>query len=153
MRDVVASYVYSNTLTVLQVTGKILREALEQCATYFDRDGEGRMVVSEHFLRPKEAHFNYDYFAGIDVRFDVSRPRGRRVVKLERNGKPILPEDTFSLVMNNYRATGSGDFDCYVGCPVLREIQTDVSELIIRYLSENGTIEIPTPNPILISDE
>ena len=35
VRDVVASYPFSNTLVVLQVTGRVLRAALEQCATYF----------------------------------------------------------------------------------------------------------------------
>ena len=67
---------------------------------------------------------------------------------MARQGKPIQPEDRFTLVMNNYRATGSGDFECYVGCPVLREVQTEVSELIIQYLAEHDTIEIPIPMKI-----
>lgn len=145
VRDVVSTYVYSNTLAVLRVTGKVLREALEQCATYFDRTPEGKLTISEPFLRPKEAHFNYDFFMGIEYAFDLSRPKGQRVCRLEREGRPIAPEEEFSLVMNNYRATGSGDFECYVGCPVIRDIQTEVSELIIRYLAEHPMIQIPDP--------
>ncbi|MBQ9252922.1 MAG: bifunctional metallophosphatase/5'-nucleotidase [Clostridia bacterium] len=148
VRDVVASYVYSNTLAVLEVTGETLRQALEQCASYFDWDEEGRLCIAEPFLRPKEAHFNYDFFAGLEYRFDLSQPRGQRVKMMARQGKPIQPEDRFTLVMNNYRATGSGDFECYVGCPVLREVQTEVSELIIQYLAEHDTIEIPIPMKI-----
>jgi 2',3'-cyclic-nucleotide 2'-phosphodiesterase/3'-nucleotidase len=45
VRDVVSTYVYSNTLAVLRVTGKVLREALEQCATYFDRTPEGKLTI------------------------------------------------------------------------------------------------------------
>ena len=89
--------------------------------------------------------FNYDFFMGIEYAFDLSRPKGQRVCRLEREGRPIGPEEEFSLVMNNYRATGSGDFECYVGCPVIREIQTEVSELIIRYLAEHPMIQIPDP--------
>ena len=36
VRDVVATYVYPNTLKVLEVTGSILRQGLEQCARYFN---------------------------------------------------------------------------------------------------------------------
>ena len=82
---------------------------------------------------------------GIEYAFDLSRPKGQRVCRLEREGRPIGPEEEFSLVMNNYRATGSGDFECYVGCPVIRDIQTEVSELIIRYLAEHPMIQIPDP--------
>ena len=44
VRDIVSSYVYSNTLVVLEVTGAVLREALEQCATYFDIDDAGNVI-------------------------------------------------------------------------------------------------------------
>lgn len=150
VRDVVASYVYPNTLKVLQVTGRVLREALEQCASYFDRDRDGRMAIHAHFLRPKEAHYNYDYFAGIEYTFDVSRPVGRRVVSLTRNGQPIEDAQRLTLCMCDYRATGAGDFDCYLPCPVVREIQTDVSELLLRYLETHPYIEVSDAHPLRV---
>ncbi len=146
VRDVVASYTYSNTLVVLEVTGEILRLALEQCATYFDATG-GTVRIAEHFLLPKEAHYNYDFFYGIAYEFDLRNPAGRRVTKLMRNGKPVAQADKMTLVMNNYRATGAGDFDFYKGLPRAKEIQTEVSELILNYLSARGTVEIPDKPP------
>ena len=150
VRDVVASYVYPNTLKVLEVTGAVLRRALEQCARYFDRDEFGHVTVSPAFLRPKEAHYNYDFFAGINYTFDLSRPAGERVVSLMRGGRPVEDTQVLTLCMCDYRATGAGDFDCYVGCRVVREIQTDISELILKYLETHSPVEIPPTHPLTV---
>ena len=146
VRDVVASYVYSNTLVVLEVTGAVLKLALEQCARYFAVEG-GQVSIAESFLSPKVAHYNYDYFAGIDYVFDLSKPDGERVVSLTRDGQPVQPEDKLTLVMCDYRATGAGDFDFYCDCPRVRDIQTEVSELILNYLVEHPYVEIPQAHP------
>ncbi|MDD3335717.1 MAG: bifunctional UDP-sugar hydrolase/5'-nucleotidase [Eubacteriales bacterium] len=145
VRDVVASYIYSNTLVVLEVTGFILRQALEQCATYFEVQPDGSVAISDHFLRPKEAHYNYDYFYGLEYQFDLSHPKGSRLVYLKRKGKPIQDEDKMTLCMSNYRATGAGDFDFYLRCPRVREIQTEISELILTYFSQHPTVEVSKP--------
>ena len=79
VRDVVASYPFANTLIVLQVTGRVLRAALEQCATYFQTSGRGEITIGDAFIRPKEAHYNYDYFYGIQYTFDLHNPIGERV--------------------------------------------------------------------------
>ena len=149
VRDVVASYVYSNTLVVLEVTGRVLRQALEQCARYFDVTAAG-VRVARAFLEPKEAHFNYDYFSGIEYTFDLSRPEGSRVTVLTRNGRPVEDADRMTLVTCDYRATGAGDFGMYVGCRRVREIQTEVRELIIDYIIEKRRVEIPDAHPIRV---
>lgn len=150
VRDVVASYIYSNTLVVFEVTGEVLREALEQCATYFDVDESGNIAIAESFLRPKEAHYNYDYFSGLSYTFDLSKPVRQRVVSMQRNGQDIQPEDRFTLVMCNYRATGAGDFECYLRCPRVKEMQTEVSELILNYLTGHPFVDIPDGHPIRV---
>ena len=146
VRDVVASYVYSNTLVVLEVTGAVLKLALEQCARYFAVQ-DGQVRIAESFLSPKVAHYNYDYFASIDYVFDLQKPEGERVVSLTRGGQPVQPEDKLTLVMCDYRATGAGDFDFYCDCPRVRDIQTEVSELILNYLVEHPYVEIPQVHP------
>lgn len=147
VRDVVASYVYSNTLVVLEVTGSILKLALEQCARYFAVDTDGNVRIAESFLSPKVAHYNYDYFSGVDYVFDLTKPDGERVISLTRGGQPVQPDDKLTLVMCDYRSTGAGDFDFYCDCPRVRDIQTEVSELILSYLVEHPFVEIPTGHP------
>ncbi|HPJ01504.1 MAG TPA: bifunctional UDP-sugar hydrolase/5'-nucleotidase [Candidatus Limiplasma sp.] len=150
VRDVVSSYPFANTLVVLRVTGQVLKTALEQCATYFKVSDTGKITIGDFFTKPKEAHYNYDYFAGIAYTFDLRKPIGERVVNLTYQGSPVTPDNSFSLVMNNYRATGAGGFDCYLPCPREKEIQTEVSELILNYLSEHTPIQIPDSNPYTI---
>ena len=147
VRDVMASYVYANTLMVLEATGAVLKSALEQCARYFAVDGNGHVSIADSFLRPKEAHYNYDYFSGVEYVFDLTRPEGDRVVSLTRHGKPVLPEDRLTLCLCDYRATGAGDFEMYCDCPRVKAIQTEVSELILNYLLEHPFIEIPDGHP------
>ena len=147
VRDVVASYVYSNTLVVLEVTGTVLRSALEQCARYFTVNQDGSVSITESFLRPKEAHYNFDYFYGIEYTFDLKKEPGQRVVSMTRNGQEIQFEDRLTLVMCDYRATGAGDFDCYRNCTRIRDIQTEVSELILSYLFEHPYVELPEMHP------
>ena len=150
VRDVVASYVYANTLKVLQVNGAILRQALEQCARYFEHNSQGLLTVNPSFLLPNEAHFNYDYFSGINYVFDLSRPAGHRVVSITRGGQPVTDAQTFTLCMCDYRATGAGDFDFFRSCPVVQDIQTDISELILRYLETHDLVEIPSNHPLTV---
>jgi 2',3'-cyclic-nucleotide 2'-phosphodiesterase / 3'-nucleotidase len=154
VRDVVSSYPFSNTLFVLRVTGQVLKVALEQCASYFQVAADRALSIGDFFLKPKEAHYNYDYFAGITYAFDLRKPVGERVTKLEYQGKPVLPGDSFSLVMNNYRITGAGGFDCYLPCPREKEILTEVSELILNYLGSHPMVQIPddTPYSVILPD-
>ncbi len=155
VRDVVASYPFANTLAVLNVTGRTLRLALEQCASYFQVFTDGSLGIDDFFTKPKEAHYNYDYFYGIEYAFDLRRPAGTRVTTLARHGKPILADDSLTLVMNNYRATGAGGFDCYKPCLRVREIQTEVSELLLDYLQTHSPVDVSdtTPYTVCMPDE
>ena len=105
------------------------------------------MRISPHFLEPKEAHYNYDYFSSVSYVFDQRRPVGGRVVSLLRNGRPVGEQEKLTLCLCDYRATGAGDFDFYRDCPRIREIQVGISELILNYLREHETVEIPPEHP------
>lgn len=140
VRDVVSTYVYANTLVVKRLDAAAMKAVLERCAAYFDvRDGQIR--ISEDFLKPKVAHYNYDFFLGVEYEFDLNRPVGDRVTKLTIGGKPYT--DTHTVVMNNYRATGSGGYDVLRSCPTIREDSTSVSEWIIRYLDRRDCVTVP----------
>ncbi|WP_442603140.1 bifunctional metallophosphatase/5'-nucleotidase [Paenibacillus sp. KN14-4R] len=141
MREVVANYIYPNTLKVIRVTGQDVLDALEHSAAYFaPYTGDG-IRVSDAFLYPKPQHYNYDMWAGIDYEINISRAVGERVTKLEYKGKPIDLNGHYDVVMNNYRASGGGNYTMFQGKPVIRDIPTDVSELIVSYMMERGTVE------------
>jgi 2',3'-cyclic-nucleotide 2'-phosphodiesterase/3'-nucleotidase len=145
MRDIVSNYIYPNTLKVIRITGKDMKDALERSASYFMVDSEGELAVNPTFTTPKPQHYNYDMWEGIDYLLDVRKPIGSRVVKLERNGSPVNMEAEYDVVMNNYRAGGGGDYTMYHNKPVIKDIPMDMSELIATYILEKKLIE-PTVN-------
>ncbi|THF83521.1 bifunctional metallophosphatase/5'-nucleotidase [Cohnella fermenti] len=140
MREIVANYIYPNTLKVLRVSGQDIKDALERAAAYFEWTGsEAR--VSAGFSDPKPQHYNYDMWEGIEYELDIARPLGDRVVKLEQDGKPLDPAGEYDVAMNNYRAVGGGEYPMFKDKPVVRDITVDVSELLAGYILEKGTIK------------
>ena len=137
-RDILNAYPYTNTLTVLEITGAVLRRAMERSAEYFTRNADGSLRVSDCFLEPKVEHYNYDYYAGVTYAYDIARPVGERVVELIFNGTPVKDTDVFTACLSSYRASGTGGYDGYVGCPIVREIGTEMSDLLLDYFKRYG---------------
>ncbi len=131
-RDIVSTYVYPNTLVVKEITGTVLKAYLEKCAEYFMVQ-DGSIIVNPEYDEPKAQHFNYDMVDGIEYTLKISNPIGQRVTQCSYLGKPVLSEDVFSLVINNYRANGGGNFDMIVSCPTLSEINIDMTDIMAAY--------------------
>lgn len=141
IRDIVSTYIYSNTLVVLEITGAGLKQYIERSAEYFDFDN-GVIDCSVEFMRPKVQHYNYDYFSGIDYVIDVSKPIGSRVLSIQYDGREIKPEETFSLCINSYRHSGAGEYPMLPDLPVLKDIQEDVADAIIEYILSHPEVHI-----------
>lgn len=130
-RDVLNTYRFPNTTVVLEIDGKTLRAVLEQNFSYIEYDGSYK--ISKKFLEPKEEHYNFDYFYGIDFEKDLTKKVGERIGKIFFKGKEVKDKDTFSLVMNNYRATGAGGFDMYKNLRVIKNYDKETSEILLDY--------------------
>lgn len=140
-RDILSNFIYPNTLTVLRLTGKDIREALEQSANYFQYGASGHLEINPAYIEPKPQHYNYDMWEGIQYELHVARPAGQRVLHLMYQGQPVEDSKEYDVVMNNYRASGGGDFEMYKGKPVIKEITTDMSEIVTAYIEQRGRIE------------
>lgn len=130
-RDVLNTYRFPNTTVVLEIDGKSLRDALEQNFSYIEYDGSYK--IAKKFLEPKEEHYNFDYFYGIDYEKDLTEKVGERIGKIFFRGKEVKDNDKFSIVMNNYRATGAGGFDMYKDLKVLKNYDKETTEIILDY--------------------
>ena len=144
VRDVVSTYIYSNTLVVLELTRETLRRYMERSAEYFDHDAQGKLVISDAFLRPKIEHYNYDRFSGVDYVFDTTRPVGQRVTSIRVDGRELEEGETVSVCINSYRSSGAGGYEMLVGQKVLRDIQVDVADSMIEYITKNPDIHVDT---------
>lgn len=141
-RDVLAAYPYPNTLAVLQITGAILRKVIERSAEYFDFDSDGNLCISDSFLKPKIEHYNYDYYAGVEYVINVSKPIGDRVVELKYQGRPVNDYEKFSICLNNYRASGTGGYSVYTQCPILKEINIEMADLILEFFKHTPKVSL-----------
>lgn len=144
VRDVVSTYIYTNTLVVLEMHRAQLKQYMERSAEYFDHDAEGKLIISDEFLRPKVQHYNYDYFSGVDYVIDTTRPRGERVTGIRLNGREMDENETVSVCINSYRSSGAGDYDFLVGQKVIADIQTDVADAMIEYIVKHPQIHVDT---------
>ena len=142
--DLLAAYPFANTLLKVRITGKMLRDAMERSAGYFDTEN-GNVIISDRFTIPKEEHYNYDFYRGVSYSSDIGKPLGKRVVRLMLGGIDLLkePEHEFTMALNSYRATGTGGYGVYRKAEVLERYGDDVQDLLIDAISSAGTLPVP----------
>lgn len=142
-RDIIATYPYPNTLVVCEINGRQLKTAMERSAEYFSyKKDEGAVCVDKSFLLPKEEHYNYDYYMGVTYEIHPENPKGERITKLAYRGHPVEANEKFTLCLNNYRYSGAGGYDVYKECPLIKEINVEMAELIMEYFHENPCVII-----------
>lgn len=151
MRDIVSTYVFPNTLCVVGMKGNDVKAMLELCAEYFDVK-DGQFCVSHRFLEPKPAHYNYDMFDGEGVSYTihVNREISNRVTDIKIKGEPIDFEKEYSVVVNNYRAAGGGNFDMFERSRMIHDLQRDVVECIAQYILDKKTIHVEHEDNITV---
>ena len=142
VRDIIATYPYPNTLIVCRISGKQLKQVMERSAEYFAVATDGTVQVAESFLVPKVEHYNYDYYMGAAYEIDPAAPVGNRIKNLTYQRKTVTDTDSFTLCLNNYRYSGAGGYEVYTECELVREINTEMVELILEYFKENPYVEV-----------
>ncbi|MDX6445574.1 MAG: 5-nucleotidase / UDP-sugar diphosphatase [Blastocatellia bacterium] len=93
-RDVLSTLPYNNRVVKLQLTGAIIREALEH--------GVASLGVEAQPGR-------FPQVSGIRFAFDTSRPPGRRITSITINGKPLDDRKSYTLATTSYVAIDAGD--------------------------------------------
>lgn len=134
-RDVLRNYPYNNTLAVISINGRELREALIENSMYFLNKG-GQVVVNDEYIYPKNKCYNYDFYYGIDYVIDLNKSKEDRLLSLKYKGKDVKDDDKFSLATNQYRALGGGGFWMFKAKKIKKSIKTPINRLIISYLKE-----------------
>lgn len=144
MRDIVTNYIYPNTLAVSKLSGEDLKAALERSAEYFQVEDSGEIGINPSFMHPKPQQYNYDMYAGIQYVVDVAKPIGERIVSLTYKGEDIRPEDTFEVVLNQYRAVGGGEYEMFDASKIVREVTIPMTELIGDYFRAYPLVKAKT---------
>ena len=141
LKDAYAVYIYDNTLYVIEATGQMIKDELEWTSNYFNRYYyEPAGVTVNTMVRD----YNYDLWAGIEYKLDVTKPVGQRVVELKLNGQPLAMDQIVRVALNNYRASGM-----FPTANKLYQSTTEVRELITDWIMERGTI---SPSDVFVQN-
>ncbi|HEY8226542.1 MAG TPA: 5'-nucleotidase C-terminal domain-containing protein [Pyrinomonadaceae bacterium] len=138
VRDIAGLYVYENTLAVLKVTGRQLKEALEHSAKYFRAYEPGK--AASDLVDEKIPAYNFDIAEGVTYELDISKPVGQRIQNLRFRGQPVRPDQKFRLATNNYRVNGGGGYTMYKNAPVVYRSSEEIRELIIDWVEKHKNI-------------
>jgi 2',3'-cyclic-nucleotide 2'-phosphodiesterase / 3'-nucleotidase len=128
LNDLSANFIFPNILMILEISGQTLKSALERNAMYFVIE-DGNVTINPTYLYPKAEHYNYDIYDGIDYVINLRKPFGERIVDLKYQEKHVKDDDRFTIVMNNYRATGGGQFPMYANSKVLKRYEINMFDL------------------------
>jgi 5'-nucleotidase len=93
-RDVMAILPYENPIVKIEVTGAVLRAALEH--------GVSRSAEEKEPGR-------FPQVSGVRFTFDTRRAAGSRVTSIEINGQPLDDKKTYTLATNTFLALKGGD--------------------------------------------
>lgn len=117
-RNAADLYLYPNTLVVMKVSGKEVKEWLECSAGQFNQidpsSSKPQSLINWDGFRT----YNFDVIDGVNYQIDITQParydgecqmihpQAERIKDLTFNGKPVDPKATFLVATNNYRAYG-----------------------------------------------
>ncbi|UQX04922.1 5'-nucleotidase C-terminal domain-containing protein [Streptomyces sp. RerS4] len=142
LRDAAGLYPFENTLEARLLTGAQLKEYLEYSARYFVRTAPGDVVdVAKLTNSEGVPDYNYDAVYGLTYDIDIAQPVGSRITGLSFRGQAVDPAARFVLAVNNYRASGGGNFP---HVPQARQVWANSEEIrntIIQWVKAAGTVD------------
>jgi 2',3'-cyclic-nucleotide 2'-phosphodiesterase/3'-nucleotidase len=138
VRQIAGLYIYDNTLYAVEGTGKIVREALEQAARYFNTcSGECNTgpLINRDILG-----YNADQARGVEYEIDLRQPAGQRIRNLRYHGQPLADDQKLRIAVNNYRAGGGGGYTMFPKTKIVWRSNDEMRDLMIEYYTEHKTV-------------
>jgi 2',3'-cyclic-nucleotide 2'-phosphodiesterase (5'-nucleotidase family) len=113
---------FDNTLSTVTITGKFLKELIEEKVQY---GGSGL------------------YVGGLKVKIDRSLPKGARVTELLVKGKPCNPDSTYRLVTTDYLLEGNSGMEKLAALRNQAAVETGVlmRDAVMEYIKEHSPID------------
>ncbi|MFD8147304.1 bifunctional metallophosphatase/5'-nucleotidase [Streptomyces sp. NPDC059708] len=142
IKDAAGLYPFENTLEARLLTGAQLKDYLEYSAKYYVRTAPGDVVDPAKLTNAESTpDYNYDALYGLSYDIDIAQPTGSRISGLSFQGKPVDPAAKFVLAVNNYRASGGGNFPHVPQAKQLWSNSEEIRTTIIQWVKAKGTID------------
>ncbi|MEU7133777.1 5'-nucleotidase C-terminal domain-containing protein [Streptomyces sp. NPDC046261] len=143
IREVAGLYPFENTLEARLLTGAQLREYLEFSARYYVRTPAGGPVDPAKLTNAEGIpDYNYDVVSGLSYEIDVAKAPGSRIVNLSFDGKPLVDSAQFVLAVNNYRASGGGNFPHVARAKQVWANSEEIRNTIIGWVKAKQSIDV-----------
>lgn len=117
--DTFTLYKYENMLYVIKMTGREIKDYLEESYSIWTRQITDRQPHLINFKsenpslndnRLAKPAYNFDSAAGIDYTVDVTKPKGEKInIASLSDGRSFSPDSTYTVAINSYRANGGGN--------------------------------------------
>ncbi|THA35833.1 twin-arginine translocation signal domain-containing protein [Streptomyces sp. A1277] len=142
IKDAAGLYPFENTLEARLLTGAQILDYLEFSARYYVQTAAGAPVDPEKLTNADNTpDYNYDAVSGLTYDIDIAKPAGSRIVNLSFEGKAIDPAAQFVLAVNNYRASGGGNFPHVPGAKQLWANSEEIRNTIIAWVQAKGSVD------------
>ncbi|WP_189884272.1 bifunctional metallophosphatase/5'-nucleotidase [Streptomyces xantholiticus] len=142
IKDAAGLYPFENTLEARLMTGAQLKEYLEFSARYYVQTPAGAPVDTSKLTNAGGTpDYNYDAVSGLTYDIDIAKPAGERIAGLSFEGAPIDPAARFVLAVNNYRASGGGNFPHVAASRQLWANSEEIRNTIIAWVQAEGTVD------------
>ncbi|MFD7239506.1 bifunctional metallophosphatase/5'-nucleotidase [Streptomyces syringium] len=143
IREVAGLYPFENTLEARVLTGAQLRAYLEFSARYYVRTAAGAPVDPAKLTNAESIpDYNYDAVSGLTYEIDIAKAPGSRIVNLSFGGKPLDDAAQFVLAVNNYRASGGGNFPHVAAAKQVWANSEEIRNTIIGWVKAQGAIDV-----------
>ncbi|NDZ91599.1 bifunctional metallophosphatase/5'-nucleotidase, partial [Streptomyces sp. SID10115] len=142
IRDAAGLYPFENTLEARLLTGAQVKEYLEFSARYYVRTPAGGPVDPAKLTNADGIpDYNYDAVSGLTYEIDIAKPVGSRIVNVQFEGRELDPKAEFVLAVNNYRASGGGNFPHIAKAKQLWANSEEIRNTIIGWVKAKGTVD------------
>ncbi|MFD3653881.1 bifunctional metallophosphatase/5'-nucleotidase [Streptomyces sp. NPDC058620] len=142
IKDAAGLYPFENTLEARLLTGAQLKEYLEYSARYYVQTAAGAPVDTSKLTNAGGIpDYNYDAVSGVAYDIDVAKPVGSRIVNLTFEGVAIDPAAQFVFAVNNYRASGGGNFPHVPGAKQVWADSDEIRNTIISWVKAKGSVD------------
>lgn len=158
--DMFNLYKYENMLYVMKLSGKEIKDFLEEsyymwtnrmksADDYLLWFKEKRREGAEDRASFRNFSFNFDSAAGIIYTVDVTKPKGEKVTILSMaDGRPFDMDHIYKVALNSYRGNGGGELLTKgAGIPqdklkerIIFSTDKDLRFYLMQYIEKKGTL-------------
>ncbi|WP_405986392.1 bifunctional metallophosphatase/5'-nucleotidase [Streptomyces sp. NBC_00872] len=142
IKDAAGLYPFENTMEARLLTGAQIKDYLEFSARYYVQTPAGGPVDTSRLTNAQGTpDYNYDAVSGLTYDIDIAKPVGSRIVDLRFEGAALDPAAKFVFAVNNYRASGGGNFPHVATAQQLWSNSDEIRNTIISWVQAAGTVD------------